>query len=80
MLDKKELLNVKSIEDLMKIAKENNLETTKEEVEGLFKKITSKELSENELENIAGGKWRFTDVKAPEKFEKPRKKERFTSI
>lgn len=72
MLDKKELLNVKSIEDLMKIAKENNLDITKEEVEGLFEKITSKELSEEHLENIAGGIKKFTDVKDPKELTKKR--------
>ena len=43
-------------EDIMKIAKENDIYMVKEEAENIYKQLhTSGELADNELEDVAGG-------------------------
>ena len=59
-MDQKELLEqakeAKSAEELMALAKENGMELTKEEAEAYFAKMNkSGELSDEELDNVAGG-------------------------
>lgn len=59
-MDQKELLEqakkAKSAEELMSIAKENGMELTKEEAEAYFAQLNkSGELSDEELDNVAGG-------------------------
>ena len=59
-MDQKELLEqakeVKSAEELMSLAKENGMELTKEEAEAYFAQLNkSGELSDEELDNVAGG-------------------------
>lgn len=50
--------NAKSVQELMDMAKENNVEITQQEAEDIFTKLTtppSGELSDDDLDNIAGG-------------------------
>ncbi|PWM49198.1 MAG: hypothetical protein DBX39_05305 [Bacillota bacterium] len=59
-MDQKELLEqakeAKSAEELMSLAKENGMELTKEEAEAYFAQLNkSGELSDEELDNVAGG-------------------------
>lgn len=59
-MDQKELLEqakkAKSAEELMSLAKENGMELTKEEAEAYFVQLNkSGELSDEELDNVAGG-------------------------
>ena len=59
-MDQKELLEqakkAKSAEELMSLAKENGKELTKEETEAYFAQLNkSGELSDEELDNVAGG-------------------------
>ena len=59
-MDQKELLGqakeAKSAEELMSLAKENGMELTKEEAEAYFAQLNkSGELSDEELDNVAGG-------------------------
>ncbi len=59
-MDQKELLEqakeAKSAEELMSLAKENGVELTKEEAEAYFAQLNkSGELSDEELDNVAGG-------------------------
>ncbi len=59
-MDQKELLEkakeAKSAEELMLLAKENGMELTKEEAEAYFVQLNkSGELSDEELDNVAGG-------------------------
>ena len=59
-MDQKELLEqakkAKSAEELMALAKENGVELTKEEAEAYFAQLNkSGELSDEELDNVAGG-------------------------
>ena len=59
-MDQKELLEkakeAKSAEELMLLAKENGMELTKEETEAYFAQMNkSGELSDEELDNVAGG-------------------------
>ena len=59
-MDQKELIEkakeAKSVEELMSLAKENGKELTKEEAEAYFAQLhKSGELSDEELDNVAGG-------------------------
>lgn len=59
-MDQKELLEqakeAKSAEELMSLAKKNGMELTKEEAEAYFAQLNkSGELSDEELDNVAGG-------------------------
>jgi ribosomal protein S27AE len=47
----------KSVEDLLVLAKENNVELTEEEAQDYFTELNQKsgELSDEELDNVAGG-------------------------
>ena len=59
-MDQKELLEqakeAKSAEELMSLAKENGMELTKQEAEAYFAQLNkSGELSDEELDNVAGG-------------------------
>ncbi len=59
-MDQKELFeqakNAKSAEELLSLAKENGVELTKEDAEEYFAQINKNgELSDEELDNVAGG-------------------------
>lgn len=52
------IIKCKSIDEILKLAKDNGKNITKEEAERLFNKVHNKfegELSDNEINNVAGG-------------------------
>ncbi len=59
MTNNKELLqkakDAKSVQELMALAKENNVEMTEESAQEYSKLLKEHELSDNELENVSGG-------------------------
>ena len=53
---KKQAINAKSAEELLKIAEENHIEITPEEAEKYYASLhTEGQLSDTELDNVAGG-------------------------
>ena len=51
------LKEAKSAEELVEIAKANGAEITTEDAQKLFSQISGSELSEDDLEKIAGGRF-----------------------
>ncbi len=50
------LKGVKSVDDIIALAKENGIEITPDKAKELFERITaSGEMSDDELDNVAGG-------------------------
>ncbi len=45
----------KSADDILALAKENGIEMTPEKAEELFEQLSGGELSDEQLENVAGG-------------------------
>lgn len=56
----------KSAEELLSLAKENNIEVTKEEAKAYFEQLNpaSGELSDDELDTVSGGEKNFDTVPA----------------
>ncbi len=61
----------KSVEELLELAKENNIEMTAEEAEAKFAELNNDgELSDDEIENAAGGACGYTSVSIDGKYYK----------
>lgn len=79
-----ELSKVKSVDDVLNLAKSFGLDLDAKEASDILTKLTSKELSDEELEDIAGGIWPFANKavnleKEDDDNKKPHK-QHFTSI
>ena len=53
----KKLKAAKSVEELVEIAKANGAEITEQDAQKLFSQISDDELSDEDLEKIAGGRF-----------------------
>ncbi len=51
------LKDVKSVDDILAVAKESGVEITPEKAKELFEQINGGELSDDALENVAGRYW-----------------------
>ncbi len=60
----KKLTNAKSVDDVIALAKENGLEIAPDKAKELFDKIN--ELSDDELDNVAGGRKDLADLLGPD--------------
>ena len=49
------LKDVKSVDDILALAKENGIEITPEKAKELFEQLSGNELSDEQLESVAGG-------------------------
>ncbi len=49
------LKGVKSADDIIALAKENGIEMTTDKAKELFEQLSGNELSDEQLENVAGG-------------------------
>ena len=58
------LKDVKSVDDIIALAKENGLEITPDKAKELFGKIN--ELSDDELDDVAGGRKDLADLLGPD--------------
>ncbi len=51
------LKDVRSADDILALAKENGIEMTPEKAKELFEQLSGGELTDEQLESVAGGYW-----------------------